>query len=96
VTPPAGFFLNQNYPNPFNGSTSIAFSLTEAMEVDLAIYDLKGRCQITLMHGLADSGQHQIRWDGKTRNGTSVSSGVYFCILRSDRRQLIRKLLLLQ
>ncbi|MDI6780173.1 MAG: T9SS type A sorting domain-containing protein [Bacteroidota bacterium] len=33
----------QNYPNPFDPSTLIKFSLPEASEVNLTIYDMDGR-----------------------------------------------------
>jgi hypothetical protein len=37
------FQLLQNRPNPFNGSTNIAFTLPEACEAQLRIFDVAGR-----------------------------------------------------
>ena len=65
--------LDQNYPNPFNATTNISFSLAEAGNVSLNVYDITGRLVVTLVDGQMDAGQHVVVWDA-----SSVSSGVYF------------------
>jgi len=65
--------LDQNYPNPFNATTNISFSLVEAGNVSLNVYDITGRLVVTLVDGQMDAGQHVVVWDA-----SSVSSGVYF------------------
>ena len=37
------FTLYQNYPNPFNPSTSISFSLPQAGQIKISVYDMLGR-----------------------------------------------------
>jgi len=65
--------LDQNYPNPFNATTNISFSLADAGNVSLNVYDIAGRLVVTLVDGQMDAGQHVVVWDA-----SSVSSGVYF------------------
>lgn len=70
--------LEQNFPNPFNPSTTIAFSLKDAANVDLTIYDVAGRRVRNLVDERRDRGVYQITWDGQNDSGSRVASGVYF------------------
>jgi hypothetical protein len=70
---PDEFLLSQNYPNPFNPSTTIRFSLPEASDVVLEVYDVLGRKVVTLADGYLTAGWHESVWET-----TGMSSGVYF------------------
>jgi hypothetical protein len=65
--------LAQNYPNPFNAETSIGYTVAEAGNVNLSVYDISGRLVETLVDGYQSAGEHLASW-----NASSVSSGVYF------------------
>jgi hypothetical protein len=93
--PPAPLALRQNVPNPFNPTTSIAFELPAAAHVTLSIYDASGRVVRTLAEGGLPAGVHRFDWDSRDANGRELSSGVYFCRLRVNDRELARKLVLL-
>ncbi len=70
---PIEFSLAQNYPNPFNASTTIEFSLPQASEVTIHIYDILGRSIETLNTGTQTAGNHSVVW-----HADNQPSGVYF------------------
>ncbi|MGE5693556.1 MAG: FlgD immunoglobulin-like domain containing protein, partial [Candidatus Zixiibacteriota bacterium] len=74
---PTKFGLSQNYPNPFNGKTSIALALPVASDYKVTIYNVTGQV-VTTFEGSAPAGNKVITWDGMDRNGSPVSSGIYF------------------
>lgn len=73
-----GAQLAQNVPNPFNPVTRIQFSLPTASNVELRVFDMKGRLVRELINGQRASGWHQVVWDGADQVGQRVSSGTYF------------------
>jgi subtilisin family serine protease len=77
TTLPDKFTLGQNYPNPFNPSTTIRYYLPEAGRVSLRVYDILGRDLATLIDEHQSASTHSISWDGTTRNGKLLSSGIY-------------------
>ena len=79
-TPPTDLaFRIGNRPNPFNPSTTIFFTLPEAAEVRLQIFDVSGRLVRTLVNGDSRGiGEHREVWNGRTSDGSTASSGLYF------------------
>ncbi|MDG5766214.1 family 43 glycosylhydrolase [Balneolales bacterium ANBcel1] len=70
---PYAFSLDQNYPNPFNPSTNIGFTLPQATDVSLAVYDVTGRRVASLLDGRSlEAGRHVYHFDGD-----GLASGVY-------------------
>ncbi|MCI0330933.1 MAG: T9SS type A sorting domain-containing protein, partial [candidate division Zixibacteria bacterium] len=74
---PRAFGLSQNYPNPFNGRTSLVLALPVASDYTVTVYNVTGQV-VKTFEGSAPAGNKTIVWDGTDRNGTAVSSGVYF------------------
>lgn len=74
---PTSFGLSQNYPNPFNGRTSFVLALPVASDYRVTVYNVAGQV-VRTFEGSAPAGNRTITWDGTDRNGTAVSSGVYF------------------
>jgi len=93
---PADFRLYQNHPNPFNPRTTIAFDLGKAGDIQLAVYDLKGRLINRLVNGTYQPGCHRVEWQGNDQHGNLVSSGCYFYCLKQDQHMITRKMLFLQ
>ncbi|MEA3286996.1 MAG: FlgD immunoglobulin-like domain containing protein [Candidatus Marinimicrobia bacterium] len=74
---PTEFALSQNYPNPFNPTTTIEYSIPEASEIHVGIYNLLGQEIRTLVSGEVQPGFYTTMWDGLSRSGARVESGVY-------------------
>lgn len=87
------YALAQNYPNPFSTQTTINFQLPQPSMVSLRIYNVTGQLIRTFIDRPLDTGNHSIIWSGKTDEGQSVSSGIYFYELKTPdftrRRELI-------
>jgi hypothetical protein len=89
--------LHLNYPNPFNPQTTIWYELPAALPVDLQVYDLRGRLVRTLASGQVEAaGEHRIIWDGRDRQGRTVSSGTYLYRLDAGGNQLFGRMALVR
>lgn len=87
---PAQFTLGRNYPDPFNSTTTITYALPAASQVNLDLFNLRGRKIISLINGWKDAGYHQV-----TFNGANLASGVYvYRLLAGDYRASGRMVLL--
>ena len=74
---PTAFGLAQNFPNPFNPTTTIEYSVPEASDIRVGIYNLLGQEIRTLAVGDHQPGFYTTMWDGLNQNGIRVESGVY-------------------
>jgi hypothetical protein len=92
----SSFAFRQNYPNPFNSTTQIEFELSGSGQTVLEVFDILGRKVVTLLDRYIEAGSHQIIWDGSALHGGKVSSGLYFCRLRSGGASKSIKMLLLK
>jgi hypothetical protein len=90
-TVPTGFSLEQNYPNPFNPSTNISYTLPEAGNIVLKIFDVIGREVKTLDSGYKQAGRHTI-----TLNADNFVSGVYFYQLNAGSFMATKKFVLMK
>lgn len=83
------FQLDQNYPNPFNPNTIIKFSLPEAGQVSLKIFDALGRNVVTLVDEFYSGGNHSVEFIGE-----NLSSGVYIYRLQTGNLITSKKMVL--
>jgi hypothetical protein len=70
---PAEYELKQNYPNPFNPETRIRYSISNAGNVKMVIYDVLGSTVMTLLNEEQNAGTYEI-----AVNASLLSSGIYF------------------
>ena len=96
TSPSASFGLISSYPNPFNPSVQIQYSVPAAGDVRVAVYNVAGRLVANLVSAHKNAGVYVIRWDGTSDDGLSVSSGVYFALLKWKGHVNTTKLVLLR
>jgi len=84
-------FRLSNYPNPFNPSTTISFNVPYKSSVVVDVCDVIGRTITTLMNKNLSPGNYKVAFDG-----SSLSSGVYYCRLRAGSVVQTQKLVLLK
>jgi hypothetical protein len=89
---PDDFGISKIYPNPFNPSTTIAFSLPAASDIELSLFNVLGQQVAVLASGRLEAGLHKTIWDA-----SSFGTGLYFAQLRTaDGRNSVQKLTLLK
>ena len=96
VVPSLSFGLGANYPNPFNPETQIAYTLSTAGPVELAIYNILGQRVRILVQEIQAAGSYQVVWNGRNDNSAPVASGIYLYRLSSTQEVQVRRLLLLK
>jgi hypothetical protein len=93
---PTSYALGQNYPNPFNPTTDIEFSLPSPGNVQIKVYNVLGQEVVTLVDEHLPAGNHAVTWDGRSSEGSSVSSGVYFYRISANQFSDTKKMMMLK
>lgn len=93
---PSTLRLVGNWPNPFNPGTRIAFELPAEGEIELGIYDPRGRRVTVLIDEAWPAGRYEVEWNGRDGSGRNVSAGVYFTRLRGAGRTVTRPLVVVR
>ncbi len=98
---PSRYDMSEGYPNPFNPSTNFRVTLPTRANVEVIVYDILGREIRTLKKGDYAAGIYSVTWDGRNDAGMTVSSGVYFCVMKVSSLngkdiRLMRKVALLK
>ncbi|MFH1198009.1 MAG: alpha-amylase family glycosyl hydrolase [bacterium] len=99
---PSTFELYQNYPNPFNPTTTIKYSIPAGVGASypdksgqvmtsLRIYDVLGNEVATLINEMKSSGIYEIEFDA-----SSLTTGIYFYILRCGNFMSVKKMAVLK
>ncbi len=82
-----------NYPNPFTESTLIDLDIGIGDFYQISIFNTKGVLVKTLESIFLGVGNHNFTWDRRNESGNRVSSGVYYCIINSNRSKNTLKLI---
>ncbi len=76
-------------PNPFNPTTTISFTLNEAADVQLKLYNLVGQEVAVLANQPYTAGVHRVAF-----NGSNLPSGIYFSRLTAGSVTEMKRMLL--
>lgn len=92
VNIPAKFDLAQNYPNPFNPSTTIRYTIGNAVNVSLVIYNTLGEEVITLVNNqFTEPGVYNVVFDA-----SNLASGTYIYRLIAGDFVMTKKMVLMK
>ena len=69
----------KSHPNPFYASANIEYILPEASNIRISIHDNLGKEIKVLVNETKPTGYHKLTWDG-----SDLTSGIYFCVLKSN------------
>jgi len=93
---PTEFSLSQNFPNPFNPGTKIKYAVPTRSYVRLTIFNVLGQKVRTLVDEEKVAGSYDQEWDGKSENGTQVTSGIYFYKIEAGNYIQTKKMVLMK
>ncbi|MEN8228885.1 MAG: T9SS type A sorting domain-containing protein [Bacteroidota bacterium] len=86
-----GFSITQNYPNPFSHETMIGYSLSNAADVTISVYNVLSQKVATLVNEYRDAGEYSVRWDA-----ADMPAGIYTYRIEADGLAQTRKMMLVK
>ena len=89
---PLTYSLSNAYPNPFNPTTTIEYSIADNINnLNINVYDIRGRLVERIYEGAKDKGEYQIIW-----NASGFASGVYFVHMIANKHVFTKKVMLIK
>jgi hypothetical protein len=91
ISQPKEFVLDQNYPNPFNPVTSISYTLPQAGNVKLTVYNALGQEVKELVNSFKEAGVHSVNFDA-----SGLNSGLYLYKIETAGFTQVKKMILMK
>ncbi|MEM8486871.1 MAG: T9SS type A sorting domain-containing protein [Bacteroidota bacterium] len=91
ITPSFTLGFDQNFPNPFTQSTTLRYSLPQAMQVRLAVYDMLGREVAILVDAQQEAGAYTAAFDAG-----DLPAGIYLARIDLDFLRFTKRMVLLR
>ena len=82
------------FQNPFNPSTTIRYTLGEASDVRLVVYNVIGQEVRTLVNAHQPPGTYNVIWDGRDAIGRQVTTGMYIYRLVAGEELAVKTMVL--
>jgi len=80
-----------NYPNPFSTSTTIEYELEQPSTVQITIYNHLGEQVSVINKALQPKGKLRLTWSSE-----NLPSGIYYCVLKTDKETETMKMIKLK
>ncbi len=93
---PRTFGLSQPMPNPFREQVRMYLELPQPGPVDVRIFNILGQEVSVLQQGRRAAGRYLLHWDGRNELGMLMPRGVYFAVMRSPGKRLVRRIVLMR
>ncbi len=90
------FVMYPIYPNPFKNITQLKYVLIKPAKVKIEIIDILGNSLIVLANEYQYQGEYTIKWNGQSKIGNYVSSGIYLIKFQVDNEIIIQKIISLK
>ena len=82
-----------SFPNPFSSETTISFNVTHTSRfVTLEIYNIKGQRVREFEIRNDKLEMNKVIWNGKDDAGKTLSSGIYYARINSDKGSIVKKI----
>ena len=88
--PHASSFILSAFPNPFNGTLKIEYTLPQAGNVEVSVYNVLGQKVETVLDARVESGTHATTWNPES------AGGVYFVTMKTETPTRTTKVLYLR
>jgi len=85
---PAGLSFSRITLIPFTIETTIEYFLSEPCKAVIRIFNLNGNTLRILNDNNEYIGFHNIKWDGKDKNGNMADPGIYFYRIETSSGQI--------
>ena len=80
------------YPNPFNGTCNVTFTIPKTQNIKLKLFNILGEEVYTLFSGNLQKGEQHFNLNMPKE----ISSGIFFILLETEKRNYSKKILYLK
>ncbi|MBA7576428.1 hypothetical protein ES708_18269 [subsurface metagenome] len=83
------------FPNPFKNIVQINYKLKSLDFVKISIYNTSGKLIKTLVSRNQKPGIYIIQWDGTNEQNFYSPNGIYYCVMKTSRKNYTRRIIYL-
>jgi hypothetical protein len=88
--------VRRNPSGPACGMLMITYTLPVRQQVAVGLYDMHGHRINELVNSIKEQGQHNVMWNGHDASGQIVPSGIYYLVMITDTKQVVKRVTLVK